>query len=272
MTLLLKASRLLLRHYVRLIHFYILAFLITLGLFMVLNVFGIALALPLGVSLAYITAATIISGEKQDTSKLFIGYSNGRFGHNLLFSTLRGLFTYLLTFILSWRIISYGLNSDRLVDLAVWTNLHPYAVIIMLIVIAYLPAFLIAAAMSMTPYLLADPGIDTVGQNPLVISHRILKGNYARLLMVRSFFLLWYGWILVGSIFLVMWIYVLLWGAPNWPFTYESFEWFARIYVISLIIHPFLIMPLKHVVHALLYTEIRHKASQETKSASEDSA
>ena len=260
MKLLYRASRLLIRHYIRLLPFYIAATLVTVGLFTFIPGIGILLALPLGISLAYITTDTIIHGRRPQVRTLFIAYKSGDVLRNLFYTNLRGLITYILTFSLSYRIFTGTITSDWIVRFTGQTGLHPYAVLIGLGVIAFLPAVLIAAAMSMVPFLLADPKFDSSKQNPLVVSYRILKGNFLRLLAVRSFFLLWYGWVLVGGFFLLIRIYVLLFGATDWPFTYEDFERHMMIYYISLSIHPFIIMPLKHVVHALLYTEIRHKA------------
>ncbi len=263
MKLLYRASRLLIRHYIRLLPFYIAATLVTVGLFTFIPGIGILLALPLGISLAYITTDTIIHGRRPQVRTLFIAYKSGDVLRNLFYTNLRGLITYILTFSLSYRILQ-TIPSDWIVSFTGQTGIHPYAVLIGLGFIAFLPAVLIASAMSMVPFLLADPRFDPSRQNPLAVSYRILKGNFLRLLAVRSFFLLWYGWVLAGGFFLLIWIYVMLFGATDWPFTYEDFERHMLIYVISLSLHPFIIMPLKHVVHALLYTEIRHKAFTST--------
>lgn len=252
---LVKALRLLIVNYFKVVPYYIVYFIILVVVSGLIPFIGWMLALPLMVGITYKFVDVILNKNSGFRINFFLGYSEGRFGRSIMVLSLRHIIIIFLT--TSFSFFIFRVLSEPLSYLIANTTLSWVGGLTIGVFIALLPAMIISMLLSMVPFLLADPQLGTMVKNHFATSVRMLKGHYLKLFGLRFIFQLWYVWLFVGMIFIVLWISVLLWGAPNWPFEYEDFEQFLTIYWVSLLAHPIIVMPLERMIHAVVYSDLR---------------
>ncbi len=246
MAIFIKATRLLVQHYFILIPRF-LAFYLFFGLiFTFIPGFGWLLAMPLSVGVAYATSYIVLGGDTVDRPTLFLGYEGNTTGKNFLFLTIKWGLVLLAVSVLTAPI--FRLLGPYLVQ---YFDSDIVIVLLSLVVSALLPAFIVTTLFAMTPFLLADPKFDQRVRNPLTTSMKMIKGHYGKLVLLRLIFIPWFLWLLAGGI-LMMFVIVAM------AFSGEVILGdFVRWWLISVPVTLFVVLPWYHMVHTVLYAELR---------------
>jgi len=241
-----EATRLLVKNYFILIPRF-LGFYFFFGLiFTFIPGFGWLLAMPLSVGIAYATSYIALGGETVDRPTLFMGYEGNTTGKNILYLAIKwGLVALAVSAL--WRPVFLFL-AQRLAHFFEGDDILFYS---SLALSALLPALVVTTLLAMTPYLLADPKFDQRVKNPLTTSMKMLKGHYGKLILLRIFFIPWFIWILAGGIvMLILFIYMIFSGEVPYPL-------FIKSWLISVPVTLFIVLPWYHMVHTVLYVELR---------------
>ncbi len=250
MLFLFNALRLTLKHYFKIMPYLFLGFI----LYFLINTIpfiGTVLALPVLVGMAYTTTYVALSEQPLKSAPLFIGYEEGFLGKNILYLLVQQLLTYGITFVVGGRLFLHLLREIDFESL----QGPPLYWVMLLFTVIFLPAFIFSMILAMVPYLLADPKFNQTVQNPLITSFKMLKGHYIRLLAYRIPFILWYLWLIGGSVFTGIWLIVNTMLEPT------GGGIFVVLWLLSGPLHVLLIMPWYRMVHTLLFIELRRNIS-----------
>lgn len=220
----------------------------TILLFVVSNAFpviGTVAFLPMTVGISFVMIRAIVFKGYKKTRAISFGFRKGYYVKNVYYLLVRQL-----AFIVP---IAIGGAVSGLF-LGLYGNLKTsIGLSIFNIVLFSLPSVLLSLMLAMVPFLLADPKFNQKRHNPLKVSARIMKGEYAKLLLVRLFFLPWLA-LNVSSVAVVFSsFYTRIFGMepPTDGFLTSSMIIIPLMYLVFL--------PWYRMMHAEIYAQLRYK-------------
>ncbi|GEM_PF-908814 len=261
MFILARSLKLVIVHYLEIMPHYLIAMFIFLAVFGAIPLLGGIIALPLLVGVA--SLFTHVAKTREDYPGLphMIGYRGDTLLRNVLNLGIPYIifpFLGLVFWYTDWTTPAYWVAGQEWIPDIAWRPFENIIGVFALIPLIYLlPWYLFLTPLSMTPFLLADPEFDPERGSALKQSARMLIGSYLKLYLLRFTFLLWFIWLGGGALLAAVLFVAAVFGGE-----FSITGPFIAIYFITIPLTFLIILPWYHMLHALLYDNIRTKAKK----------